>query len=1021
MHSTTRPTGKEHTELVDASSLAAPPDIESGTRLSRRAAPRRSTLCLLSLAYALPVALLAALVRLLAADAPPRPAAAAAARDGASASPPAPPAPEAAWGDDPLAGLLLLNNASSRFFSAWWNQTQACLVLQLPSTALRAPFVVSALASRGSADGLLLHEPLTDTDYNVFHWELAPNGVDIDLVAPQLTLRPRRNGTIDESTLARAAWAGWLQTFKAKRVFTWQRASATARCAALSDAPERLTREAGDAPPQLADAANESCAEAYVRGEESYLIDVSDWMRSGVVHRLGEDSHAARLSSVRAFRSNIEVQLQLRRSEPPSAALFSEQPPSEHSAQLQLSLAELPPLDGAPHFTPRAADDRIGYWEVVYSQPGSAAAAGAPLSPRRDEREVRLLHRWRLHKAAPSAAASPPLRPITYHIDPSVPQRWRAAVRAGVENWNAAFEAAGFVGAVRALLPTDDEWPADYSAGDVRYSSITWAPSVSSTYAIGPHTVDPRTGEILDADIMFAHSWVHSWVEEHSLFTPAAHAMDGAAGRGEARLARRLAAARGGWWRSCSAAAPPAAPPRGRAATRASARTTTRCCSRCWRRRTAWPAAASYAQLSNRSFTRTRALASSVMDYIGAFVPSNRSMQGQYYSSSVGEYDKWAIQYGYTPVEGEVAGEQPAELAALAARGAASAALAFATDEDEPSADGTDPLVNLYDLGDDPLFFYEDRLALAQSLLAGVVNRTVLPAEPWTRLLPAVRVYLTVALRAGTYAAKYLGGYTVSKAHRGDPHAAAPVAAAAGAEQARALQLGLQIVAQPFWREVGALLRLAPRREGECDGLQQYCLGSAAADLRGAVLRVRKLVLVALVQEARTRGLQQQEWEAGGAPRGERGGAPPAESGGHAWLAAPHAEAAVGEEFVPPSLGGLLAAIHKVLGVPSLAELGRLRLFNPGVSDAVLLKDSMHHEMQRYWVGLLIDMSLEGVSELAALATQLLVDLQQEMATWDGRIADGLFRGQAHSTRLFQAHVSTLLRTLTAWQKGHEV
>ncbi|KAL1499290.1 hypothetical protein AB1Y20_011499 [Prymnesium parvum] len=1013
MHSTTRPTGKEHTELVDASSLAAPPDIESGTRLSRRAAPRRSTLCLLSLAYALPVALLAALVRLLAADAPPRPAAAAAARDGASASPPAPPAPEAAWGDDPLAGLLLLNNASSRFFSAWWNQTQACLVLQLPSTALRAPFVVSALASRGSADGLLLHEPLTDTDYNVFHWELAPNGVDIDLVAPQLTLRPRRNGTIDESTLARAAWAGWLQTFKAKRVFTWQRASATARCAALSDAPERLTREAGDAPPQLADAANESCAEAYVRGEESYLIDVSDWMRSGVVHRLGEDSHAARLSSVRAFRSNIEVQLQLRRSEPPSAALFSEQPPSEHSAQLQLSLAELPPLDGAPHFTPRAADDRIGYWEVVYSQPGSAAAAGAPLSPRRDEREVRLLHRWRLHKAAPSAAASPPLRPITYHIDPSVPQRWRAAVRAGVENWNAAFEAAGFVGAVRALLPTDDEWPADYSAGDVRYSSITWAPSVSSTYAIGPHTVDPRTGEILDADIMFAHSWLlgggaprraaagpcgHARLRAHddALLLAVLAAEDGVAGGGEVPSEVVEAAIVDVVMHEVGHTL----------GLRHNFRAST---------------AYSYAQLSNRSFTRTRALASSVMDYIGAFVPSNRSMQGQYYSSSVGEYDKWAIQYGYTPVEGEVAGEQPAELAALAARGAASAALAFATDEDEPSADGTDPLVNLYDLGDDPLFFYEDRLALAQSLLAGVVNRTVLPAEPWTRLLPAVRVYLTVALRAGTYAAKYLGGYTVSKAHRGDPHAAAPVAAAAGAEQARALQLGLQIVAQPFWREVGALLRLAPRREGECDGLQQYCLGSAAADLRGAVLRVRKLVLVALVQEARTRGLQQQEWEAGGAPRGERGGAPPAESGGHAWLAAPHAEAAVGEEFVPPSLGGLLAAIHKVLGVPSLAELGRLRLFNPGVSDAVLLKDSMHHEMQRYWVGLLIDMSLEGVSELAALATQLLVDLQQEMATWDGRIADGLFRGQAHSTRLFQAHVSTLLRTLTAWQKGHEV
>eukprot|EP00966_Prymnesium_polylepis_P003819 86903-Prymnesium_polylepis.1 len=78
----------------------------------------------------------------------------------------------------------------------------------------------------------------------------------------------------------------------------------------------------------------------------------------------------------------------------------------------------------------------------------------------------------------------------------------------------------------------------------------------------------------------------------------------------------------------------------------------------------------SYEELSDTSFTSANGLASSVMDYVGAFVPSNRSLQGQYFSAAVGTYDKWAIRYAYLPLEGEVAGEQPPALQALAAQGA---------------------------------------------------------------------------------------------------------------------------------------------------------------------------------------------------------------------------------------------------------------------------------------------------------------------------------------------------------------
>jgi hypothetical protein len=94
------------------------------------------------------------------------------------------------------------------------------------------------------------------------------------------------------------------------------------------------------------------------------------------------------------------------------------------------------PLAGSPPngFIPRAADDRIGYWQIDYQNLGTASAG--PLDLQSTDQEIRLVHRWRLNKRDASSLLSPPVKPITYHIDPSVPERWRSAVKKGVENWN---------------------------------------------------------------------------------------------------------------------------------------------------------------------------------------------------------------------------------------------------------------------------------------------------------------------------------------------------------------------------------------------------------------------------------------------------------------------------------------------------------------------------------------------------------------------------------------------------------
>jgi hypothetical protein len=77
-----------------------------------------------------------------------------------------------------------------------------------------------------------------------------------------------------------------------------------------------------------------------------------------------------------------------------------------------------------------------------------------------------------------------------------------------------AFAQIGYRDAIRAVLPTDPDWPNDYDAGDIRYSSISWAMSLESTYALGPSTVDPRTGEILNADIVFTDGWIRYYLAD---------------------------------------------------------------------------------------------------------------------------------------------------------------------------------------------------------------------------------------------------------------------------------------------------------------------------------------------------------------------------------------------------------------------------------------------------------------------------------------------------------------------------
>ncbi len=146
--------------------------------------------------------------------------------------------------------------------------------------------------------------------------------------------------------------------------------------------------------------------------------------------------------------------------------------------------------------TPRFFDERVGYFTtstVDYSREEHRAA------------HDRFIARWRLEKKDPSSAVSDPVKPIVYYIDAATPVQWREWLKKGIESWQPAFQAAGFSNAIIAkMAPTPEEDP-DFSPEDSRYSVVRWMPSTTEN-ANGPHISDPRTGEILNADIMFYHN-----------------------------------------------------------------------------------------------------------------------------------------------------------------------------------------------------------------------------------------------------------------------------------------------------------------------------------------------------------------------------------------------------------------------------------------------------------------------------------------------------------------------------------
>ena len=205
------------------------------------------------------------------------------------------------------------------------------------------------------------------------------------------------------------------------------------------------------------------------------------------------DNARSFVSGAKSFPKNIEVQavLTYEATEPPSNSSTG-----TISVEMNHSMIMLP----EDPMQPRHCDRRVGYFSVRTVNYG--------LDNQKAEEEC-YITRWRLEPSDPEAFSRgelvEPVKPIVYYIDPSTPVKWRPYLKQGVQDWNVAFEKAGFKNAVIAKDPPTPEEDPEFSPEDIRYSVIRYFPSEIAN-AYGPHVHDPRSGEILESDIGWFHN-----------------------------------------------------------------------------------------------------------------------------------------------------------------------------------------------------------------------------------------------------------------------------------------------------------------------------------------------------------------------------------------------------------------------------------------------------------------------------------------------------------------------------------
>lgn len=263
--------------------------------------------------------------------------------------------------------------------------------------------------------------------------------------------------------------------------------------------------------------------QAFSKDSSAVVVDVTSFYKSDVKALSGLSSRFRRqykvrsldksrsfINSMKSFPENIEVvqDFTYNAAEPPSG--FGTE---TISIQMNQSMILLP----KNKMQPRYFDERVGWFTLSNYDYSSEKL--------KSDRKT-YIRRWRLVPKDIAAYSRgelvEPVKPIVYYLDPATPEKFRSYMKEGVELWQKAFEAAGFKNAIIAKDPPTKEEDPEFSPEDIRYSVIRYVASTTRN-ATGPSVSDPRTGEIIESDIIWYHNHLRSYRNRYLLETGAAN------------------------------------------------------------------------------------------------------------------------------------------------------------------------------------------------------------------------------------------------------------------------------------------------------------------------------------------------------------------------------------------------------------------------------------------------------------------------------------------------------------------
>ena len=415
---------------------------------------------------------------------------------------------------------------------------------------------------------------------------------------------------------------------------------------------------------------------------------------------------------------------------------------------VQHSLIKMPDTN----YRPRLDDTRVGFFTTQSNHMTSI-----------DQVNYRdFINRWRLEKKDPDEHLSEPIKPITFWIENTTPIELRNIIKDGVESWNIAFEKAGFKNAIQVKVQPDT---ADWDAGDIRYNVLRWTSSPNPPWGgYGPSFVNPRTGEILGADIMLEWTYITNRIVAKDLFVETEtyqhdhnhnncyaakyQQIENFFGKNYIKSfnlsneleedlvkqsLKRLVLHEVGHTLGLS-------------------------------HNFKGSLLLSNDELNDKNIVNEKGICSSVMEYPAINIVKDTANQGLFFDVNPGVYDIWAIEYGYSTYQTQ---EQEKQYLSKILSRSIEKELAFANDafDMRSPGKGTDPNAMIYDLSNDPIQHSIDKIKMILKIAENLKENYIKNNDTYEELYRSYRTLLFSYYQSLNIISRQVGGVKVDLAH----------------------------------------------------------------------------------------------------------------------------------------------------------------------------------------------------------------------------------------------------------------